>query len=320
LKKQFDLTIAGEINLDLVLDGIAEAMPVERELLASSCRVTLGSSAAILAHNCAAMGMRVGFATLAADDMFGARALDFLRSQSVDLSQVRISDSSAGSGLTVVVNHGRVRRILSYLGTTEELARKHLDLDYLCAGKHFHLSSLFLLKTLQPDLPELFRNIKTRDLTISLDTNDDPDDCWNGVLGALLPLVDVFLPNERELLRIAGCDSVEDALTALADKVKLIVVKRGAKGATVQRGSERLDVPAIPVVTVDMIGAGDSFNAGFLSGYVRGLSPPECAQMGNIAGAMSTLKPGGIEAFRDRKFLRDSLAKFDPGAALLLNT
>src|SRR5215472_11371871 len=137
-------------------------MPVERELLASSCRVTLGSSAAILAHNCAAMGMRVGFATLAADDMFGARALDFLRAQGVDLSHVRTSDSSTGSGLTVVVNHGGVRRILSYLGTTAELGRNHLDLEYLCAGKHFHLSSLFLLKTLQPDLPELFRSIKAR--------------------------------------------------------------------------------------------------------------------------------------------------------------
>ncbi|HXL71016.1 MAG TPA: hypothetical protein VN935_07220, partial [Rhizomicrobium sp.] len=65
MNKRFDVTIAGEINLDLVLDGIPETMPVERELLASSCLVTLGSSAAILAHNLAALGVKVGFASMA---------------------------------------------------------------------------------------------------------------------------------------------------------------------------------------------------------------------------------------------------------------
>jgi sugar/nucleoside kinase (ribokinase family) len=311
LNKRFDVTIAGEINLDLVLDGIPEAMPVERELLASSCLVTLGSSAAILAHNCAALGVKVGFASMAARDMFGIKALDYLREQGVDLTEARASESGAGSGVTVVVNHGAVRHILSYLGTSAELARHHLDLDYLCSAKHFHLSSLFLLKSLRPDLPDLFKAIKARGLTVSLDTNDDPDDRWDG-LDALLPLVDVLLPNERELLKIAKRNSVDEALAALAAKTKLIVVKRGAKGATVQQGLQRYDIPAVPVTPVDVIGAGDSFNAGFLNGYVRGLPPQDCAEMGNLTGAVSTLKPGGIEAFVDQAFLHASLAKLAP--------
>ena len=313
MEKRFDVTIAGEINLDLVLDGIAKDMPVERELLASSLRVTLGSSAAILAHNCAALGMKVGFASLAAKDMFGVKALDYLSELGVDVSRVRQSDSGAGSGLTVVVNHGAMRHILSYLGTTAELGREHLDLDYLSSAKHFHLSSLFLLKKLQPDLSDLFRALKAKGLTISLDTNDDPDDRWGSGLDELLPLVDVLLPNERELLRIAKRDSVEGALATLSKSVKLIVVKRGVRGATVQQGNDRDEIPAVMITPVDMIGAGDSFNAGFLSGYVRGLPPLECARMGTVTGAISTLKPGGIEAFRDGQFLRAMLARMAPG-------
>ena len=316
LNKRFDVTIAGEINLDLVLDGIPEAMPVERELLASSCLVTLGSSAAILAHNLAALGVKVGFASMVARDMFGIKALEYLREQGVDLAEARTSDSGAGTGVTVVANHGAVRHILSYLGTSAELARHHLDLDYLCSAKHFHLSSLFLLKSLRADLPDLFKAIKARGLTISLDTNDDPDDRWEG-LDALLPLVDVLLPNERELLRIAKRNSVDDALAALAPKTKLIVVKRGPKGAIVQQGTHRHDIPAVAVTPVDMIGAGDSFNAGFLNGYVRGLSPQDCAEMGNLTGAVSTLKPGGIEAFTDQAFLHASLSKFAGGRKTL---
>src|SRR5665213_1867250 len=179
---QFDVAIAGELNLDLVLDGIKDPMPVERELLASACRVTLGSSAAILAHNLSALGIRVRFASLAARDAFSKMALSYLAARKVDLSGVRYSESSAGSGVTVVVNHGASRHILSYPGTAPEMSLKHLDLDHLCAARHFHLSSLFLLRGLQKDLPGLFREIRKRGLTISLDTNDDPDDVWGGGL------------------------------------------------------------------------------------------------------------------------------------------
>ena len=49
--KNFDISIAGEINLDLVLYGLPEAIPLEREILATDFQVTLGSSSAILAHN-----------------------------------------------------------------------------------------------------------------------------------------------------------------------------------------------------------------------------------------------------------------------------
>ena len=60
---KLDIAIAGEINLDLILYGLPEQMPTERELLASGFTITLGSSSAILAHNLAALGSRVGFVT-----------------------------------------------------------------------------------------------------------------------------------------------------------------------------------------------------------------------------------------------------------------
>ena len=315
--KQFDITIAGEINLDLILDGIAEPMPVERELLASGFNITLGSSAAILAHNIAALGMRVGFATLAARDDFSKIALSYLAERDVDLSGVKHSDSGTRSGVTVVVNHGTVRHILSYLGTTTELRAEHLDIEHLGAARHFHLSSLFMLKGLQGDLPDIFRALRQRGVTISLDTNDDPDDVWGGVLDELLPLVDVLLPNERELLRITKTRSIDDALAAISRVVPLTVVKRGPHGSIVQQGDHRQIVPAIKLTPLDAIGAGDSFNAGFLAAYMRGCSPVECAAAGNVTGAISTLKTGGIEAFRDKDGLRASIKEHAPEAAVL---
>lgn len=81
-----------------------------------------------------------------------------------------------------------------------------------------------------------------------------------------------------------------------------MVVKLGAEGALAQCGKERLVSPAIRVDTVDPVGAGDSFDAGFLSQYVRGADLPTCLAMGNLAGAFSTTRPGGTEAFRDGQY------------------
>ena len=68
---RFDVTIAGELNLDLILYGLPEQLPPERELLADRMMLTLGSSSAIVAHNLAALGSRVGFQSRIGDDPLG---------------------------------------------------------------------------------------------------------------------------------------------------------------------------------------------------------------------------------------------------------
>ena len=262
--------LAGEINLDLILYGLPEQLPLDRELLATEFQATLGSSSAILAHNLAALGARVGFTTLLGRDAFGKMALAKLDEAGVDLSHVQYSETQ--TGITLLLHHSGGRRILTYPGAMAELSLRHLDLDYLSDSRHFHLSSLFLHKSLQADLPALFDELRRRGLTLSLDTNDDPDDTWDGVLDALLDRIDVLLPNEDEAKRIARKPTLDEALDLLAEQVPLIVVKRGAHGALVQQGPHRELIPPIPVAPVDTIGAGDSFNAGFLSAYVRGAS------------------------------------------------
>src|SRR5271154_738810 len=225
---RFDITIAGEINLDLILYGLPRELPVERELLATDFAVTLGSSSAILAHNMAAIGASVGFVTCVGSDALGQLALDRLAESGTDLSRVLRSPSSLGTGVTVLLPHGPVRRILTYPGTMAELTCPNLDIAYLASGRHFHLSSLFLQTGLHQGLPALLAELRSRGLTVSLDTNDDPADQWGGVLDEVLPLVDILMPNEDELLRIARASSIEEALAKVGAVVSLIVVKRGA--------------------------------------------------------------------------------------------
>jgi sugar/nucleoside kinase (ribokinase family) len=310
---QFDVTIAGELNLDLILYGLPEELPRERELLADGMTLTLGSSSAIVAHNLATLGCRVGFVSRIGDDALGQIAVERLAAGGVDVAKVRRVEGATKTGLTVILQRERLRNILTYPGTMFELTLEDLDFEYLTSAGHFHLSSFYLQRGLTAHVGELFGRLKAEGLTISLDTNDDPEDKWGGGLMDVLRYVDVFLPNAREATRISGTENLEAAVARLAEHVPLVVIKRGEDGALALRGQEWVTSPAVPVEFVDAVGAGDSFDAGFLSQYVRGADLATCLAWGNAAGALSTTRPGGTEAFRDREwreeFLRERLKR-----------
>lgn len=307
----FDVAVAGELNLDLILYGLPAALPPERELIAERMMMTLGSSSGIVAHNLAALGARTCFFSRIGDDWMGEACLERLREAGVDVSGVRRVSNGVKTGLTVILQREGWRNILTYLGTISQLELEDIATSRLRACRHLHICSLYLQEALRPRIAELFQQAKSSGLTISLDTNDDPQDRWEG-LWELLRMVDVFLPNEREARRISGCDDVETAMERLAGVVPVVAVKLGANGAMAQRGKERVLLPTVPVTVVDPVGAGDSFDAGFLSQYLRGADLQTCVTYGNVSGALSTTRAGGTEAFRDRAyrelFFREHLA------------
>lgn len=307
---KLDIVIVGEINLDLILYGLPLSMPTERELLGSGFSMTLGSSSAILAHNLSVLDTQVGFITKVGDDALGKIAMERLGEAHVDLAHV-VRDQQTGSGVTLILPHGGERHILTYPGTIFELRFEELDLEYITSARHFHMSSLFLHRGLREHIPELFRLAKSRGLSTSLDTNDDPEDLWEGPLAETLPYVDILLPNEREARKIARHDDLEMAIARLAEQVETVVVKLGAKGAMAVRGRERIVAPPVKVEVVDPVGAGDSFDAGFLSQYLRGGDLATCVEFGNLAGGFSTTASGGTEAFRDRRRIQEF---FSPAA------
>jgi sugar/nucleoside kinase (ribokinase family) len=307
---QFDVTIAGELNLDLILYDLPEQFPPERELLTDRMMLTLGASSAIVAHNLAAIGSRVGFQSRIGDDSLGKIALERLSEIGVDTTGVLKVPGTTKTGLSVILQRPEWRNILTYSGSIVELTLRDLDLSLLTNSRHFHLSSFYLQKGLTTQIPELFKKIKQAGLTISLDTNDDPDDRWGGQLMEALAYVDVFLPNEREAMKATRTNNLDDALSKLAEIVPLVVVKRGAEGAMAQRGKERIKSPAVRVDFVDPVGAGDSFDAGFLHQFVRGADLPTCLVFANRTGAFSTTRPGGTEAFRDRAYKEKFLGDF----------
>jgi sugar/nucleoside kinase (ribokinase family) len=203
------------------------------------------------------------------------------------------------TGLTVVLPQPQHRYILTYPGTMFEMQYSDIDMSYVRIARHLHLSSFFLHRALRPRILDLFRQAKSAGITTSLDTNDDPENKWGEDLLEVLKYVDVFLPNDREAKKIAGTEDLSRAINFLAGLAKVVVVKRGSAAAICRSGEEQVSLVPPTVTSVDDVGAGDSFAAGFIHQFVKGAKLEDCLAYANMAGAYSTTKEGGTEAFRD---------------------
>jgi len=294
----FDVSVIGELNLDLIFYGLPTELILEHEHLAKDLSITLGSSSAIFAHNFALLGNKVGFSSCVGSDPFGEICLKRLGESGVDLSRVRHLPGKT-TGLTVILPQRKQRYILTYPGTMYEMSNRELDLSYVFNAKHLHVSSYFLQKALRPHLIEIYRKAKDAGLTTSLDTNDDPENRWSGEIVLLLKYVDILLPNEREACKLAGIEDVGKAIDILSQKVPILVMKRGSQGAVARVGKENFTAFPPVVDSVDPVGAGDSFDAGFIHQFIRGAKVEDCLKFANLIGALSVTKAGGTEAFRD---------------------
>lgn len=294
----FDVSVIGELNLDLILYGLPPQLILEHEHLAKDLSITLGSSSAIFAHNLASLGNKVGFSSAIGSDPFGEICLKRLGEGGVDLSRVRRMPGKT-TGLTVILPQRKQRYILTYPGTMFEMSERDLDLSYVFSAKHLHVSSYFLQKGLRASFLDIFRKAKEAGLTTSLDTNDDPEDRWSSEIQLLLKYTDILLPNEREACKLAQVDDVDRAAEVLSQKVPVVVIKRGSQGALARVSKEKFAAFPPVVDVADHVGAGDSFDAGFVHQFIRGGKIEDCLKFANVVGSLSVTRPGGTEAFRD---------------------
>jgi sugar/nucleoside kinase (ribokinase family) len=253
----------------------------------------MGSSAVIFACGCARLGLKTAFIGKVGNDLFGQFMLDSMENRGIDVSGV-ISESTTGTGLSVILANQSDRAILTYPGVIPDLRYADIDFDVIKNCRHIHLSGYFLLEQLQDDVPRIFKESSELGLSISLDTNYDPSEKWNGSIEKTLDYVDVFLPNETEAKAIANASEIDSALTDLSNKAEQVIIKLGKEGAIgISRGQEVVLQKTINIEVVDTVGAGDSFNAGYIYGYLQGWSLSDSIRFAVACGTISTMDAGG---------------------------
>jgi len=295
--KTYDVLVIGELNVDLILNDIESFPEMGKEKIARRMSLVMGSSSAIFACNLASLGNRVGFIGKIGQDSFGDLVIRNLENKNVDTSLI-VRSTSTFTGATIVLNFDQDRAMVTCPGAMDTLTGEDIPFQEMDKARHLHLSSFFLQTGIRSDVKEIFKAAREKGLTTSLDIQWDPEEQWDFDYPSVLPFVDVFLPNESEITALAGESDPVQAIHKIKSYGNTIAVKCGDRGALLWKDDTLSQRKAyVNDRIVDAIGAGDSFNAGFIHRFLKGAPGPDCLDFGNLAGAISTTAAGGTGAF-----------------------
>lgn len=301
----------GDVNVDLIarIDKMPE---IGKQVITQDFQTHGGGCSANFSLSCARLGMDVQLFGKVGDDVFGTYVLVELEDNRVDTKNVLLTDKK--TGVTVAMVQGIERSFITFRGENATYGINDIDVARINA-EIVHLPSYFLLDSLRNDYVKLIDLLHASGLKVSFDTGWDPRGFTQETVDPLfeiLPKVDVFLPNideVRSILGLSNSTGPERAAEILLDMgVKTVAIKMGKDGCWVADQDTLEYVPSFNVKVVDTTGAGDNFNAGFVSGYISGKTLGQAALIGSATAA---LKIGGVGwstyPTRDQvnKFLRE---------------
>jgi sugar/nucleoside kinase (ribokinase family) len=293
--KKLDVLAIGELNVDLIASGLKTMPILGRELIIDGCSLTMGSSTAICACGISKLGMKTGFLGKLGKDKFGELVLDSLKKHKINTDSVTV-DHQINTGITISLSMDKDRALITYPGSIEELSFQEIDLNLIKNARHIHVGSYFLQTKLREGLSKLFAFARENGVTTSLDSGWDDTGNWDYGIVEVLKYTDIFFPNEVEAQNITHRKSAMEAADILSSHANTVVIKCGAKGAVAKRGDLLSSQEAFEVEPIDTTGAGDSFNAGFIYGFLNGFDLETCMRYGNACGSISVTRIGGASA------------------------
>lgn len=295
---KYDILSVADLCLDMIVSSPVRPEFNQVELLADDYMIDLGGSVGIFACQFARLGGNIALMGSTGQDMAGQIVRNRLAEAGVDTSLVTLHPTEkTPMGLNISCQADRA--MLTYLGAMNSATPHLLTASLLDKTRHWHIGGYFLLQNMIPAWPAWLQQLRTAGISISLDTNWDPSGNWENIL-QLLPLTDVFLPNEAEAKAISGKDDIMEAGRFLAAHCPLTVIKMGENGAMVFSPSASRHYPIPSGLTsslriADTTGAGDNFNAGFIFSWLSGTAQADCIYNGFRCAVASLQGLGGIE-------------------------
>jgi sugar/nucleoside kinase (ribokinase family) len=284
---ELDVMVSGLVFQDLVL-GLPTAPRPGTEVWATESQESPGGIANF-AVALARLGLRTGMAAVFGADDLGDRVWRRLvDDEGIDLT---LSRRLAGwqTPLTVALAYDNDRALVTR-GSDPLLSADELITTLPTARA--------VAAHIGPWRNEWLAKAKAAGSVVFADVGWDPSEQWDPAVLDQLEHCDVFLPNADEAMAYTRTTSPADALDALAEKVPLVVVSKGADGAEALDAAtgERVAVPAYPVSAADTTGAGDVFAAGFIAATLWELPLEQRLRFAALTAALSVTRLGGADA------------------------
>ncbi|MDQ6422307.1 carbohydrate kinase family protein [Paenibacillus sp. LHD-117] len=307
--KPYDSIVIGDANIDLVVAGCNEIPAPGQEVFVRQMTLHVGGGAALFSLALAKLGMKVAFNGIVGEDGFGQFVRDQFSRYGIDTRYIRTSRKN-NTGISIAINPEKDRSFISYAGTNSELCLKQLDMDSVALGRHVHLTGYRGSHNHQ-EYVDVARKLKALGLTTSLDVGWDDTGEWHRGIFELMKDVDVFFMNEMEAMHYTGKPTIRECVGELSRHSRHFVLKLGPEGAVATVEGKTMYRSGFQVPVIDTTGAGDSFNAGYIYGFLNGKKTEQCLLYANACGAMSVSQFGGSSGTPDRialeRFISDKI-------------
>ncbi|KEZ86907.1 carbohydrate kinase family protein [Lacrimispora celerecrescens] len=230
------------------------------------------------------------------DDFYGTFIRKIFRENNIDDSLLRTSKTQK-TGISLSFTNEKDRSFLTFRGTNERINIDTVDVEKVNDASHIHVTGYAGSANHDSYLRFLRRIKEETQATVSFDLGWDSTGEWKREIYQLFPYIDVLFMNETEARHYGRKDDAREAALDFAAYCRLAVIKMGKQGSIAVKGKDIYEAAAYTVETIDTTGAGDSFNAGFLYGFLKGKSPEDSLRCGNGCGALSVTALGGNTGF-----------------------
>jgi len=285
-------------QIDSVHFPLGNKVDLNRELVGGEYMLYPGSSALNFVRVAKSLGLFPVFVGKMGNDIPGQQVSALLNKEGIEFYPI-VSDTHQ-TNLAINYVSDNTDSLMFVSGDANQSLEKHEVEDKLQELfpdlKYLYLGGTFKLKSLLPALPEIISLAKKHDVKVILDHNritNATTEEEKDIVRKIVPEVDFYLPSRDELLDLFSATSMEDAIEKLKSLVKNIVVVKDAENGSIGiRNGEVIKVPAFKVDTYNIVGAGDSFNAGFIRAQEEGMGLKESLRFANATAALKISMKG----------------------------
>lgn len=301
------IVVFGSINMDLV--ARVEQFPQPGETITGSAfHTTPGGKGANQAVACARLGVMTRMVGRVGGDYFGKVLKDHLGHEGVEVSGV-LEDPSTHSGVAMIsVNHQAENNIIIIPGSNGAVGRNDLSrLEPVLDEAHVLLLQLEIPLDIVVEAAQMAHARGVRVILDPAPARELPVEIYRSV--------DFLTPNLGEAATLVGFpvqseDDASKASQVLRKRgVEWVMIKMGAQGVFAAGSFGHRMYPAIPVIAVDTVAAGDAYNGALAAALEHGLPVEQAIEWGLAGGAWAVTRPGAQEAMPYREDLQNMLNK-----------
>lgn len=293
----YDIVTIGEILVEVLTEKVGQRFDEPGRLLGPYP----SGAPAIAIDQAGRMGCKAAIIAKVGNDDFGKLNLNRLSANGVDVSHViQTEQNSTGTAFVTYFENGDRQFIFHFThAACGELDPADVKDDVILNSKYLHIMGCSITgsKSMGLAIIKAVRLAKNNGIKISFDPNIRPELLSGEVMDYYREIIDscdVLLTGRGELKFLFG-DSAAAIDQLLKQKDRIVVVKDGSRGTELHSRSESFRMATYPAIEVDPTGAGDCFDATFLSMICQNSDLRTAINYANAAGSLAVQKRGPME-------------------------